>query len=59
MLLEWGSSANDSAQDGNTPLHLACEHGHFDVVCTKHKLLIYYVNNHLLIIQTVKTYKHH
>jgi ankyrin repeat protein len=32
FLLLKGSSPKDPAIDGNTPLHLACEHGHFDVV---------------------------
>lgn len=31
-LLQWKSPVNEVSQDGNTPLHLACQHGHFDVV---------------------------
>ena len=32
MLLKSGSDANEPAYDGQTALHLACQHGHFDVV---------------------------
>ena len=32
LLLKCGSSTNDPALDGETPLHLACQHGHYDVV---------------------------
>ena len=32
LLLLHGSDVNQSASDGNTPLHLASEHGHFCVV---------------------------
>ena len=35
LLLQWGSSANEPAKDGETPLHLACQHGHYDVVRKK------------------------
>ncbi|KAK2149384.1 hypothetical protein LSH36_454g01021 [Paralvinella palmiformis] len=31
LLLKEGSSANEPAQNGTTPLHLACEHGHLSV----------------------------
>lgn len=34
-LLQWKSPVNEVSQDGNTPLHLACQHGHFDVVSRK------------------------
>lgn len=34
-LLCQGSSVDKPAVDGNTPLHLACEHGHFDVVSSQ------------------------
>ena len=34
MLLDAGSSSNEGANDGMTPLHLACEHGHLNVVGT-------------------------
>lgn len=32
LLLRHGSSVNDAAADGNTPLHLAAEHGQHAVV---------------------------
>ena len=32
LLLRARSDPNEPAYDGQTPLHLACEHGHFDVV---------------------------
>jgi len=32
LLLLHGSDVNEPASDGNTPLHLASEHGHFCVV---------------------------
>jgi ankyrin repeat protein len=32
LLLRHGSSVNDAALDGNTPLHLAAEHGQHAVV---------------------------
>jgi len=32
LLLQHGSNVNEAALDGNTPLHLACEHGHLKVV---------------------------
>ena len=35
LLLKEGSSANEPAQNGTTPLHLACEHGHLSVVSMK------------------------
>jgi len=34
ILLHWKSPSNEPALGGETPLHLACQHGHFDVVCT-------------------------
>lgn len=39
MLLHKGSSVDRPALEGNTPLHLACEHGHFDVVSALTKAL--------------------
>ena len=41
LLLKAGSSVNEQACDGNTPLHLACEHGHCPVVCY-HQIYIKY-----------------
>lgn len=38
LLLQSGSVVNDCALDGATPLHLACEHGHSDVVRTNTRL---------------------
>ncbi len=32
ILLQHRSSSNKAANEGETPLHLACQHGHFDVV---------------------------
>jgi ankyrin repeat protein len=32
ILLDWKSPSNEQALGGETPLHLACQHGHFDVV---------------------------
>jgi len=32
LLLQWHSPVNDQACEAETPLHLACQHGHFDVV---------------------------
>lgn len=32
LLLHCGSCVNEPASDGTTPLHMACEHGHIDVV---------------------------
>lgn len=32
ILLNWKSPCNEQAVGGETPLHLACQHGHFDVV---------------------------
>lgn len=32
LLLHCGSHVNESALDGTTPLHMACEHGHTEVV---------------------------
>ena len=34
ILLSWRSSANLPAHDGETPLHLAAQHGHYEVVGT-------------------------
>ena len=34
LLLQWRSSANLPARDGETPLHLAAQHGHYEVVST-------------------------
>ena len=35
MLLKAGSDANEATYDGKTPLHWACEHGHYDVVSSE------------------------
>ena len=32
ILLQWKSPGNELAMGGESPLHLACQHGHFDVV---------------------------
>lgn len=32
ILLKYRASANDPALDGDSPLHLACQHGHYQVV---------------------------
>ena len=32
LLLRHRADANAPADDGQTPLHLSCEHGHYDVV---------------------------
>lgn len=32
MLLQWKAPVNMQAHEQVTPLHLACQHGHFDVV---------------------------
>ena len=40
LLLKEGSSANEPAQNGTTPLHLACEHGHLSVVSMKTVLIL-------------------
>ena len=32
ILLKFQSDPNEAADDGQTPLHWACEHGHTDVV---------------------------
>lgn len=32
ILVQWKSPCNEQAMGGETPLHLACQHGHFDVV---------------------------
>ncbi len=34
ILLQWRSSANLPAHNGETPLHLAAQHGHYEVVST-------------------------
>lgn len=36
VLLELGASSNEAAADGNIPLHLACQHGHYNVVIISH-----------------------
>lgn len=38
MLLQWRSPVSNQSYDGATPLHLACQHGHFDVVRLKNLL---------------------
>lgn len=32
LLLQWKSPVHEQAQEGATPLHLACQHDNFDVV---------------------------
>lgn len=34
MLLRAGASVNGASQDGQIPLHLAAQYGHYDVVST-------------------------
>lgn len=36
MLLRAGASVNGASQDGQIPLHLAAQYGHYDVVSLKH-----------------------
>lgn len=35
MLLRAGASVNGPSQDGQIPLHLAAQYGHYDVVSTE------------------------
>lgn len=35
MLLKSGSSVNAQSDEGQIPLHLAAQHGHYDVVSLK------------------------
>lgn len=34
MLLRAGASVNGASQDGQIPLHLSAQYGHYEVVCT-------------------------
>lgn len=40
MLLRAGASVNEASQDGQIPLHLAAQYGHYEVVCST--LLLHY-----------------
>jgi len=48
LLLLHGSDVNQPASDGNSPLHLASEHGHFCVVSTCRLLSANQFLQHLL-----------
>lgn len=34
MLLRAGASVNGASQDGQIPLHLSAQYGHYEVVCS-------------------------
>ena len=45
ILLQWKSPGNEQALCGETPLHLACQHGHFDVVSLGYNWLLFGYNS--------------